>query len=378
MRKIIINVVCIFIVSIMVGNNSFARSNEMIKHTVDTDVITKTVYKLKEVYERNKKQIDANISKYNNAKELFKQIESVRTHEVLEKSRDYNGQYAPDEVEVDKLMQDDLYLFYRSRYNCTLLHKAAEYKGKELTLELVKRAKNTLAPEDFDAFINAREVGGRTPLHFAIRAGNKRDFDILIDNGANIEIPSKKANITPLIEAVRYARKDMVNDLLKKGAGVNTRCSSYYNKNTALHFAAEIQDAEIILLLIRNGADVNALNEKGEIPINSSIIIDQTDGDVAKIILAAGADITKDTSGELVEKFKKGGLSDIIENNGLNTIIFNTALQYKFYNNALKMLENDKFKINKETCEKFIKKFPDLPDEIRNSIKLKNIPAKDI
>lgn len=63
---------------------------------------------------------------------------------------------------------------------------------------------------------------GAFPLHLAILKGNKEIAELLIDNGAKIDIKAlNREAATPLHWAAFFNQKDMVSLLIKSGAPIN-------------------------------------------------------------------------------------------------------------------------------------------------------------
>lgn len=69
---------------------------------------------------------------------------------------------------------------------------------------------------------------------------------------------------TLLINASFYNRVDIVKLLIKRGANVNAKDST---GNTPLHAAVQESNIEIIRILLENGADINSKNSFGNTPI---------------------------------------------------------------------------------------------------------------
>jgi|TARA_B100000959_G_scaffold229129_1_gene244720 ankyrin repeat protein len=87
---------------------------------------------------------------------------------------------------------------------------------------------------------------------------------LLLDNEQDLNIISNTNGLTPLIMSIFIHELWLVEEMLAHGADPN-----YYNKNitnTPLHFAAEYNDVNIMKLLIKNGAEKDALNSKGLTP----------------------------------------------------------------------------------------------------------------
>ena len=96
---------------------------------------------------------------------------------------------------------------------------------------------------------------------------------------------------TPLHEAVRNNRKEIVELLIAEGANVNTRDRS---GETALYQAAHMGYLELCKLLINNGADLNISTSKitmGHSPLYFAIR--NRHADVAELLITSGADVNK-------------------------------------------------------------------------------------
>lgn len=85
------------------------------------------------------------------------------------------------------------------------------------------------------ADLNARSKDGETPLHSAVRAGNRAGIEVLLAGSAAIDLPNNDGD-TPLLLAVKLGRDEIAAVLIRNGADVNARDK---NGLTALHYAAE-------------------------------------------------------------------------------------------------------------------------------------------
>jgi len=97
----------------------------------------------------------------------------------------------------------------------------------------------------------------------------------------------------PLLVAVEYGGKEVVDALLKNGAKPNVKGRG---GRTALHCAAATGDEDMVRLLIKNGADVSARDDVGFTPLFDAA---QCGGNpavgVAKVLVDAGADCSAAT-----------------------------------------------------------------------------------
>lgn len=119
---------------------------------------------------------------------------------------------------------------------------------------------------------NATGLGGTTALHVVAYYDEIEIAQILINNGAKINIKTKKSGVTSLHEATKGTGRGYVAKLLiKLGADVNAQDN---NGNTPLHNTASGFTGittELIDLLIRNGADRNIKNNQGKTPFDVAV-----------------------------------------------------------------------------------------------------------
>ena len=104
---------------------------------------------------------------------------------------------------------------------------------------------------------------GAYPLHLAALKGNKEIVQILLDNGANIDLKAKnKDEAPPLAWAAFFGQKDMVLLLIKSGAAMNVVDANRATPLDAADFAWELSRADkekerihmnIITILKSNG-----------------------------------------------------------------------------------------------------------------------------
>ena len=104
---------------------------------------------------------------------------------------------------------------------------------------------------------------GAEPLTLAVLKGNAEIVQLLLDNGADIEIQAKnKDGARPLHWAAFFHQQEMVSFLIESGANVNSIDSNggtpldtaTYSKLTVLKDAQKLENImSIIELLIKNG-----------------------------------------------------------------------------------------------------------------------------
>eukprot|EP00127_Corallochytrium_limacisporum_P004672 Clim_evm26s172 gene=Clim_evmTU26s172 len=147
----------------------------------------------------------------------------------------------------------------------TAMHYASFY-GSHATVQLL------LQNEGKPADINAKDYDDITPLHVAVAYASNKFVDYLMQqDGIDKNPHSKQMGSTPLMQAC-FASKFMVSyALVKGGADVKTRDNS---GNTALHFATQAKNEQIVDLLLDAGADANVTNNERMTPLDVAKLID--------------------------------------------------------------------------------------------------------
>lgn len=121
---------------------------------------------------------------------------------------------------------------------------------------------------DLDAF----DCKGPPPaLVTAVVEENEKMVHLLLDAGASVDLPpdwSLGQFATALSESVKAKNEPLARVLLDHGASPDA--ATWYGR-TALHFAAEFFDPDIMALLIARGADVNARDNDGRTPLKVAL-----------------------------------------------------------------------------------------------------------
>ncbi|KAH8982532.1 ankyrin repeat-containing domain protein, partial [Lactarius akahatsu] len=150
---------------------------------------------------------------------------------------------------------------------------------------------------------------GRTPLHRAIEWPNNLAIgavQFLLKHGANVNFRNVHG-VTPLhlVAKLTFSRHcgedngaDLAQLLLRHGAEVNSRDRF---DSTPLHDASHVLDLEVARVLLDNGADVNAVNDRGQHPFHQVVesYSSKARVDVARLLVERGADVNAPYNGYL-------------------------------------------------------------------------------
>jgi ankyrin len=136
------------------------------------------------------------------------------------------------------------------------------------------------------ADVNAAEVDGTTPLHWAVHNGDLDLVQRLIRAGATVNVKNDYGS-TPMAEAAILGRADLLDTLLKAGADVE---SANADGQTALMVVARTSRVDAARLLIARGAKVNASEQwRGQTALMWAVAQKQP-AMVAELV-KAGADV---------------------------------------------------------------------------------------
>jgi cytochrome c len=105
-----------------------------------------------------------------------------------------------------------------------------------------------------------------TPLYFAVQNGHVEAAALLLTRGADVNLSSKWGG-PPLFRAAWKGHRELLALLLANGADP----LAAFNTETALHKASDSGCLDCVKLLIDAGADVMALNDKGQPPIHYAV-----------------------------------------------------------------------------------------------------------
>jgi len=142
--------------------------------------------------------------------------------------------------------------------------------------------------------VNVRNSKGKTALHIACLSGRSKMVELLLKNGANVNIIDQSGKLSPLHEAVMSGNKLIVAFLLEKGA-MKDVADNY--GNTPLHLAVKSVNTGIIKLLIISGCNVNVKTLDKITPIHLAAGIGNLE--IVKELIRAGEKVdVRDYYGE--------------------------------------------------------------------------------
>ena len=116
-----------------------------------------------------------------------------------------------------------------------------------------------------------------TPLTKAIDCGKIEFVRLLIENGADINLPDPRG-WTPIDRAISRRNLEIIKLLIEKGADIS------------LNQAIDFGKIEFVRLLIENGADINMPDPKGRTQIHRAISIGNLE--IINLLIKKGADIS--------------------------------------------------------------------------------------
>ncbi|CAL4071063.1 unnamed protein product [Meganyctiphanes norvegica] len=140
-------------------------------------------------------------------------------------------------------------------YGITAIHVASEQNNVDIVSALL----------DAGVDINLQDKNGCTALFWAAGSASQAVASMLIQRGANVDLPSDVGR-TPLMMPIYSFDEnaiDTVKVLLDGKANVNLADDGYW---TALHHAANMDEAGIVQALLQKGADTKAKTKEGHTP----------------------------------------------------------------------------------------------------------------
>ncbi len=208
--------------------------------------------------------------------------------------------------------------------------------GPELTIYEAAEAGDIAAVEahlDDGADINAQDKWGMSPLHWAVKTGQRVMVEFLLDSGADLDLSERSIGWTPLEGAAWRGYTDVVELMLTRGghwslevaagvgnvektkellAGGADPAEAEVGSTPPLHFAANTDHTEVARLLLEAGAAVDATTHDGRTPLSWAVFRGHTN--VAGLLIERGADLhAADDRGRLpIHQAVEHGHADVV------------------------------------------------------------------
>lgn len=149
-------------------------------------------------------------------------------------------------------------IMHRTKDGSTLMHLASSAYNAQAALNFIRKG----IP------IHMPNKEGAKCIHIASIRGHVEVVKAIVAKGENVDSRTKDG-FTPLHLAVKFGKHELVEALL--GLGANLQLKAVKGGETALHLATLVSDGQdCVDLLIRSGADVDAVDSRLETPLHFS------------------------------------------------------------------------------------------------------------
>ena len=202
----------------------------------------------------------------------------------------------------------------KDKYGHGAIHVASELGRDEIILELL------IKKVDINEY-NADLEEGRTPLLCAVHFKRPQTVQLLLDQGADVDLPTRglrRPNRTPLHCAIELDQFEIFETLLKFSPNVDARDNL---DGTPLSLAIGRRRIDYVQRLLAAGADVES-----KIRLQTALThatLNLQDLPIAQILIDNGANLEtpSDTKGNMLHPAVNHGRTDIVQfllNNGIN------------------------------------------------------------
>lgn len=167
-----------------------------------------------------------------------------------------------DVSQIKKLISQGADVNECSKDDWSPLHVAASFNTNDSHFEAIEvLLKN-------GANVNARNDLGSSPLYYLVTEThdqhNLKTIKLFSNFGADFNLQDNKG-LVPLIGAISEGSIEVVKLLVECGSAIDN--INFTNERTPLHEACRYGKVKVIKFLLKNGADVNALDGKGQTPL---------------------------------------------------------------------------------------------------------------
>lgn len=228
-----------------------------------------------------------------------KMVELLVDHGAMINTKDLSGQtplhkacISGNKVCVRFLLDNKADLYAEDRFGNMPIDKVLEFRHIAL-LETLKLFGCTLVKSQEKKKITRQQNELNNQLFIACKKGCIEEVELAIKNGANIEAKDPLMGATALHMACYFKFVDVVRLLLKKEAKVNAQCDT---GETALHFACEQNLLDIIRLLLSYEADMDIRTLSGTSPLHFACQNNHINA--VEILLKNGANINAECSNQ--------------------------------------------------------------------------------
>lgn len=186
----------------------------------------------------------------------------------------------------------------------TALHHAAARNDVEALKKLL------LEEEHLD--VDVGNLDNHSPLLMAASLGHVEAVRLLVEQGANVE-HTGNSGATSLMIAASFGFLPVMEALISGGSDPNTQHA--YGGSTALHFASEMGRSEAVLLLCRNGAEVNIRKSSGGTALHIAADCNQSTAVEALLSPECAADVDALLNGDTRALYMAAqrGFSNVIQ-----------------------------------------------------------------
>src|SRR6267154_1666745 len=150
--------------------------------------------------------------------------------------------------------------------------------------------------------------GAKLDVFETCATGNLERVEMLVKENPGVVNAFAPDGFFPLGLAAFFGHRAIVEFLLKNGADVNAAARNV-QKVTALHGAVARRDVEIVKMLLEGGADANAKQERGFVPLHDAA----ANGDLALVQLLVSHKARSDdgkTPGEMAAERGHGQVAE--------------------------------------------------------------------
>jgi ankyrin repeat protein len=205
-------------------------------------------------------------------------------------------------------------------------YNALFYAVKSRSVELCKKIVVLISN------INAKCITGENNLHISCNLQLYEITELLIINKININIHDNSNEITPLHYCVLLNNIILTNLLIENGADVNLQD---IHGNTSLHYSIIENNHEIFNKLMVKNANLNLWNIEGEIPLHLIFKYDRNKWNQMEFLIEKSNLNTQDKNGNscfyyLIETDMWKKYIYILKKKKLNIFLKNTNNQYIF------------------------------------------------